>query len=376
MKIISKRLFASVIAAPHKPYSVLFFGSEEYARATLSTLLERPNLSSLIKRIVAVVPPKSSANSPTESMHQLVNAKQIEYITFRKRLNTIMEYISVERAKNECPLDIGIIGSFGRKVPARMIEMFPLGMLVAHPSLLPKHRGPCPIQHSVIKGDKTTGTTIINISKEVIDGGKILWQGECKIDDSDNYLTLAQKCGSLAGEGLASVLENLEHYKKYAKEQNEAEATLAPMINKEDGLFRWDRLEAEQAVRFQRALYKSPSPPYSKLQLNKKLKHVFFERLFAVDKGSEFYKTTLEPVDGKTTPGDLYWNHENKSVKNRLCIKCADGWVYSGSVKVEGSGFIKAEHFVKNFLKNKAFAHKLITKPEEAQAQQSYQTEL
>ena len=46
--------------------------------------------------------------------------------------------------------DIGVIASFGKMVPDRIIDAFPSGMLVMHPSLLPKYRGACPIQHAIL----------------------------------------------------------------------------------------------------------------------------------------------------------------------------------------------------------------------------------
>ena len=63
-------------------------------------------------------------------------------------------------------------------IPDRIIDAFPEGMLVMHPSLLPKYRGACPIQHAILNQDPFTGTSVIEIAKGVFDAGDILTQSE------------------------------------------------------------------------------------------------------------------------------------------------------------------------------------------------------
>ena len=68
-----------------------------------------------------------------------------------------------------------MIASFGHMIPGEVIDSFQKGMLVMHPSLLPKFRGACPIQHAILQGEKKTGVSIIEISKNKFDAGDILW---------------------------------------------------------------------------------------------------------------------------------------------------------------------------------------------------------
>ena len=69
-----------------------------------------------------------------------------------------------------------MIASFGHMVPGRVIEAFPNGMVVMHPSLLPKYRGACPIQHAILNQEDETGVSVIEISKRTFDAGDILLQ--------------------------------------------------------------------------------------------------------------------------------------------------------------------------------------------------------
>jgi methionyl-tRNA formyltransferase len=68
-------------------------------------------------------------------------------------------------------------------IPDRIIDSFSLkSMLVMHPSLLPKYRGACPIQHAILNNEKETGVSIIEISRGVFDAGPIYYQKSVKFD--------------------------------------------------------------------------------------------------------------------------------------------------------------------------------------------------
>jgi methionyl-tRNA formyltransferase len=70
--------------------------------------------------------------------------------------------------------DLGIVCSFGYMIPTYIIEAFTHGLIVIHPSLLPRHRGASPIQYALLQNDKVTGVSFIEISKKKFDAGKIL----------------------------------------------------------------------------------------------------------------------------------------------------------------------------------------------------------
>ena len=70
----------------------------------------------------------------------------------------------------------GVIASFGHMIPGKIIDAFPNGMLVMHPSLLPKYRGSCPIQYAILNQDAHTGVSIVECSKDKFDAGNILYR--------------------------------------------------------------------------------------------------------------------------------------------------------------------------------------------------------
>lgn len=72
-------------------------------------------------------------------------------------------------------------------VPSDFIDRFSLGMYVMHPSLLPKYRGACPIQHAILNMDNVTGVSIIECSKNKFDAGKILLQADMVMDEHSRF---------------------------------------------------------------------------------------------------------------------------------------------------------------------------------------------
>lgn len=72
-------------------------------------------------------------------------------------------------------------------VPAEFIDSFPLGMYVMHPSLLPKYRGACPIQHAILNRETETGVSVIEISKNKFDAGRILAQTKVLINSQTRF---------------------------------------------------------------------------------------------------------------------------------------------------------------------------------------------
>ena len=101
-------------------------------------------------------------------------------------------------------------------VPGEVIDSFDNGMLVMHPSLLPKFRGACPIQHAILQGETKTGVSVIEISKNKFDAGDILWQKEMPMSKDTKFDELQASLSGLGGIGLFKVLNDFENFKSKA----------------------------------------------------------------------------------------------------------------------------------------------------------------
>src|SRR5579872_7196 len=140
--------------------------------------------------------------------------------------------------------DAIIVVGYGRIIPQWMIDLTRLGNINLHASLLPKYRGAAPIQWAIAHGETMTGVTTMRIDAG-LDTGDILLQREIPIGASDTAETLAPALAALGAELIVETLRGLEAGRISARPQNDAQASLAPILKKEDGRIDF-RLSAQE----------------------------------------------------------------------------------------------------------------------------------
>jgi methionyl-tRNA formyltransferase len=140
--------------------------------------------------------------------------------------------------------DIIALTAYGNILPGNIINLPPLGTINVHGSLLPKYRGAAPVQWALINGETETGITIMQMD-EGIDTGDILLQDRIPIDAADTAGTLSVKLAALGGKALGKALDLLRLDKLKPVKQDEKQASLAPLLKKEDGLVDWSQSAAE-----------------------------------------------------------------------------------------------------------------------------------
>lgn len=134
--------------------------------------------------------------------------------------------------------DIIGLTAYGNILPENIINLPPLGTINVHGSLLPKYRGAAPIQWALINGETETGITIMQMDKGV-DTGDILLQEKLHIGPEDTAGSLSGKLAELGGKALGAALDLLRLDKLKPTQQNNNLSSLAPLLNKEDGLVNW-----------------------------------------------------------------------------------------------------------------------------------------
>jgi methionyl-tRNA formyltransferase len=128
---------------------------------------------------------------------------------------------------------IGLVFAYGKIIPQIIIDLFNDKIINIHPSLLEKYRGPSPIQQAILNGDKTTGYSIIKISKKM-DAGDIIDSKKIEINSNDNCKSLRKKILNKALGNLPDIIDNFSKGKvKYIK-QSEKKATYSKIIKKSD----------------------------------------------------------------------------------------------------------------------------------------------
>ena len=133
-------------------------------------------------------------------------------------------------------LELFLVASYGKIVPKVILDMPKYGVLNIHPSLLPKYRGPSPLQEQILNDEKNVGVTVM-LMDEQIDHGPILAQE--KIDIPNWPVNLIELKEITAKVGVKLLVDNLDNWvnkKIEAKEQDHNQATFTKKVEKNDGL--------------------------------------------------------------------------------------------------------------------------------------------
>uniref|UniRef100_A0A8C0BNH2 Methionyl-tRNA formyltransferase, mitochondrial n=1 Tax=Buteo japonicus TaxID=224669 RepID=A0A8C0BNH2_9AVES len=150
--------------------------------------------------------------------------------------------------------DVGVVASFGRLLSEDLILQFPYGVLNVHPSHLPRWRGPAPIFHTVLHGDKVTGVTIMEIRPKRFDVGPIIKQEEFPVPPHCTAKELEVMLSKKGANMLISVLKNLPESLKNKREQPKEGVTFAPKITIAKSCIIWEEQTAAQIIQLHRAI--------------------------------------------------------------------------------------------------------------------------
>lgn len=140
--------------------------------------------------------------------------------------------------------DAIIVVGYGRIIPPWMLQLPRFGNINVHGSLLPKYRGAAPVQWAIASGETVTGVTTMRLD-EGLDTGDILLQREMEILPQDTAVTLAPRLAVLGADLLLETLHGLEQGKITPIAQDNSQATLAPILEKQDGLVDFNRRATE-----------------------------------------------------------------------------------------------------------------------------------
>jgi methionyl-tRNA formyltransferase len=140
--------------------------------------------------------------------------------------------------------DAIIVVGYGRIIPPWMLDLPPLGNINLHASLLPKYRGAAPVQWAIASGEIVTGVSTMKLDAG-LDTGDILLQQEIPIAPNDTAETLAPKLATVGADLTVETLRGLQTSTIHPRKQDQTQATLAPILKKEDGLIDFSRPASE-----------------------------------------------------------------------------------------------------------------------------------
>ena len=218
---------------------LVFCGTPQFAVPSLRALLD----ANFEIPLVVSQPDRPSGRgmqvAPTP-VKQLAQERGIEVVQPEKIKNNA-EFRA--RLEQTAPAAIVVV-AYGRIIPQWMIDLPPLGNINGHASLLPKYRGAAPVQWAIASGENVTGVTTMRIDAG-LDTGDMLLKRQIPILPEDNAVTLSPKLAALTAELLVETLPALKEGRIQPQKQNEAEATHAPILKKEDGLIDFHRTATE-----------------------------------------------------------------------------------------------------------------------------------
>lgn len=140
--------------------------------------------------------------------------------------------------RNQAP-ELCVLVAYGRILKQAILDVPRHGFLNMHPSLLPRHRGPSPIQTAILEGDAETGATIMRLDAGT-DTGDMLLHETIPIEGDDTTESLAKKLAKLGAESIMEALNLVEGGAASFEKQDESLATHTKIYKKEDGRILWE----------------------------------------------------------------------------------------------------------------------------------------
>jgi methionyl-tRNA formyltransferase len=221
------------------PLDLIFCGTPRFAVPTLEKLATKGHRIHLV--VTQPDRPKGRGLDLVASPIKQSALKLNLPITQPERIKTNEEFRAQLTALK--PDAIVVVG-YGRIIPPWMLDLPRYGNINLHASLLPKYRGAAPIQWAIANGETITGNTTMRIDAG-LDTGDILQQQELAIAPDDTAETLAPRLAAIGADLMIETLRALQSGTIHVRPQDNSQATLAPILKKEDGQIDFTRRATE-----------------------------------------------------------------------------------------------------------------------------------
>ncbi len=300
------------------PWRLIFMGTPAFALPSLEALLAAG------EEVAAVV---TQPDKP-RGRGQKVSPSPVKELALAWHLPVLQprslkapDFMAALRAVQP---ELLIVVAYGRILTHEVLALPTVGSLNVHASLLPRYRGPAPINWALIRGDRETGVTIQWLKYE-LDTGEVFLQERLPLLEEDNAGSVAAKLAERGAALLVQSLEMLRRGEVIRQAQDEAGVTFAPRLTPE---MRWINfyLPANEAANWIRGL--DPRPGAYTLSQGKVLK------LF----GARVKKNAGSPAPAGTALG---------LTPQGLEIACGQGSVTIAELQLGGQKRLAAAEFLR-----------------------------
>ena len=217
-----------------KPYRIIFLGTPDFAVPSLIALHQSDHQIPLV-----ITQPDRPKGRGKKLQPPPVKSKALELgldIIQPQSINT-PECIAQIKALNP---DFLIVVAFGQLLKKAVLDIPENCVLNVHPSILPKYRGPSPIQWAIIHGCSETGISIMQLD-EGMDTGDILQIEHVSIDPEETAGMLHDRLAKLGAQLLLDTIQHLSDQTIVPEPQDHTQATYTRLLNKKDGQIQWDQ---------------------------------------------------------------------------------------------------------------------------------------
>jgi methionyl-tRNA formyltransferase len=323
----------------NRKLKIIFWGTSEFAVPSLEALFKNPEieLAAIItepdkragrKLELKKSPVKIFAEEKKLKLFQPENLKDKEFLRELKKTKT----------------DVAVLAAYGRKIPIEILKIPKKGFLNLHPSLLPKYRGPSPIQTAILNNDKEIGVSII-ILDEKIDHGPILAQKKLKIEEDETAPQLSEKLAKLGAKLLIQTIKKYNEGRIIPQPQNDEKATYTKLFSRADGKIDWKN-SAKKIERMVRAFYPWPSA-WTEIKNIGRIKITKSSILSLSSLSNLIAKSDIEKLK-KIPVGEFF------EINKKLAVKCGHAQ-YDGDLLIieklipEGKKEMTGEEFLRGY---------------------------
>ncbi len=297
---------------------ILFMGTPDFAVPPLRALIEsgeeivgvvtQPDKPKGRSYVLTPPPVKVFATEKGLPVYQPKTLRDEEFATCLKSLDP----------------DMIVVVAFGKILPKNVLDYPKYGCINVHGSLLPAYRGAAPMQRAIIEGEKVTGITTMYMDVG-LDTGDMLLKAEYEIGESDNFETVHDALSELGANTLIETVEQIKSGTAVRIKQDDALATYAAKIEKEDCLLDFSK-DASSIHNLIRGL--SPIPLAFTHTPDGKLLKVTASRVISAEGSHEECGKVLS-LDGE------------------IAIACGKGTLALTGVLPEGKGKMNAADFIR-----------------------------
>lgn len=224
---------------------VLFMGTSSFAQTILRGLLaEKYNVVSVITQPDKKVGRKQELK-PSPIKLEAQGFKVPVYQPDKLDSDAVSEIKKIRP-------DIIIVAAYGKIIPREILKIPGFGCVNVHASLLPRYRGPSPIQNALLNGETETGVTLM-LMDEGIDTGDIISRKKVPIKPHDDAETLHDYLGLIGSKLLTETLPVWIKRGIEPEKQDDSQAILCQLIERQDGHVQWNKT-AQEIFNMYRAL--------------------------------------------------------------------------------------------------------------------------